>query len=99
MKNIQYKVCKDTLVIKLPEEVDHCSAGDIKKEADLKIYSGRIKNIEFDFSDTKFMDSSGIGMILGRHKLIKPLGGRISLSGVTGNIERIIKLSGLYKLM
>lgn len=98
MKDIEYKVCKDTLKITLPEELDHCSAKEIKKEIDAQIYSGRIKNIEFDFTNTKFMDSSGIGMLLGRHKLIKPLGGQIILTGVKGNVERIIKLSGIYKL-
>lgn len=96
---IQYKVCNETLEIVLPEEVDHCVAGEIKKEADKKIYSGKIKNIEFDFSNTKFMDSSGIGMILGRYKLVKPLGGKLVLTGVTGNVDRIIKLSGLHKLI
>ena len=99
VKEIQSKVCKETLEIVLPEEVDHYVAGEIKKEADIKIYSGKIKNIEFDFSNTKFMDSSGIGMILGRYKLIKPLGGKITLTGVAGNVDRIIKLSGLYKLV
>lgn len=98
MKKTEYEITKDTLRIKLPEELDHNNAMEIRKEADKRIYSGMVKNVEFDFSKTKFMDSSGIGMIMGRYKLINPLGGKIYLMGVHGNVERIIKISGLYKL-
>ena len=94
-----YEIFGETLKVRLPKEVDHCNSIDIRKEADKRIYSGKVKNIEFDFADTSFMDSSGIGMIMGRYKLIKPLGGKIILTGVSGNIERIIKVSGVYRLL
>ena len=96
---VVYEVKGETLKVKLPKEVDHCNSVEIRKEADKRIYSGKVKNVEFDFSNTNFMDSSGIGMIMGRHRLIKPLGGKIFLSGVTGNVERIVKVSGLSKLL
>lgn len=96
---VVYEVQGETLKVKLPKEVDHCNSVEIRKEADKQIYSGKVKNVEFDFSNTNFMDSSGIGMIMGRHRLIKPLGGKIILSGITGNVERIVKVSGLYKLL
>lgn len=99
MGKTEYEVCDETLKIKLPEELDHNNATDIRKEADYRIYSGKIKNVEFDFTETRFMDSSGIGMIMGRHRLVKPIGGKIILTGVQGNVERIIKVSGLYKLI
>ena len=94
-----YEVQNDTLRVVLPKEVDHCNSVNIRKEADKQIYSGKVKNVEFDFSKTNFMDSSGIGMIMGRHKLVKPLGGKIVLKGVKGNLERIIKVSGLQRLL
>ena len=96
---VVYEVQGETLKVKLPKEVDHCNSVEIRKEADKLIYSGMVRNVEFDFSNTNFMDSSGIGMIIGRHRLIKPLGGKIILSGVAGNVERIVKVSGLYKLL
>lgn len=98
MEKTTYTISQDTLKIRLPEELDHNNATDIRKEADRIIYAGKVKNVEFDFSKTNFMDSSGIGMIMGRYRLIKPVGGKIILSGVQGNIERIIRVSGLYKL-
>ena len=99
VKDIEYEIIKDTVRIKLPNELDHYNAMDIRKEVDMYIYNGTVKNIEFDFSDTKFMDSSGIGLIMGRYKLIKPIGGRIILTGVKDNVERIVKVSGLYKIL
>ena len=95
----EYEVEEETLKIKLPEELDHSNTAYIREEADKRIYSGSVRNVEFDFSKTKFMDSSGIGMIMGRYRLVNPIGGKIILSGVQGNIERIIKISGLYKLV
>lgn len=95
----EYEIKEETLKIKLPEELDHSNTAMIRMEADTRIYSGNVRNVEFDFSKTKFMDSSGIGMIMGRYRLVNPIGGKIILSGVQGNIERIIKISGLYKLV
>ena len=70
MEQVEYEIDNETLKVILPNEVDHCNTVSIRKEADLHIYSGRVKNVEFDFTNTKFMDSSGIGMIMGRHKLL-----------------------------
>lgn len=99
MDDVIYEVRKDILKVILPKEVDHCNALEIRKEVDKQIYSGKVKNVEFDFDKTDFMDSSGIGMIVGRYKLVKPLGGKIILAGVKGNVERIINVSGLNRLL
>ena len=99
MKQAEYKIEADTLKIKLPEELDHNNSLDIRKKADAAIYTGKAKNVEFDFSDTSFMDSSGIGMVMGRYRLIEPLGGKIIITGAKGNIDRIIRLSGLHKIV
>ncbi len=99
MRQAQYKIEEETIKIKLPEELDHSNSTDIRKEIDATIYSGKVKNVEFDFSETSFMDSSGIGMIMGRYRLVNPLGGKVTLLGVKGNIGRIIKLSGLHKIV
>ena len=99
MKQPEYRLEADTIRIKLPEELDHNNSIDIRKIADTAIYSGKVKNVIFDFSDTNFMDSSGIGMIMGRYRLVSPLGGKIAIMGAKGNIGRIIKLSGLHKIV
>ncbi len=96
---VMYKVDGETIIIKVPEELDHRVATDIKIVADEAVYSGQVKNVRFDFERTRFMDSSGIGMITGRYKLVHPLGGKIYVAGVGDNVARIIKLSGLHKLI
>lgn len=96
---IIHRIDKETIFIRVPEELDHKVATDIKIIADEAVYSGQVRNVHFDFNGTRFMDSSGIGMITGRYKLVHPLGGKIYVCGVGENVERIIKLSGLYKLV
>ena len=56
------------LCVKLPEEVDHHKSEAICRNADRLITSQQVNNVVFDFEDTKFMDSSGVGIIIGRYK-------------------------------
>ena len=97
--SVEIGVTGEVVTAYLSGELDHHTAKEMREAIDTAVELNMPTLLILDFKDITFMDSSGIGMILGRYKLIKPLGGRISLSGVTGNIERIIKLSGLYKLM
>lgn len=99
MKKAEYEITDETIRIKLPEELDHSNALEIRKKADESIYEGKVKNVEFNFEATTFMDSSGIGMIIGRHRLVSPLGGKIYITGVKGNVERIMKISGLHRIV
>jgi len=57
------------------------------------------KNMVLDFSKVTFMDSSGIGVIMGRYKNIRKLNGKMSLAGINDKIKRIFEMSGLLKLM
>ena len=58
-----------------------------------------MKHIFFDFSVDDFMDSSGIGLIMGRHKKVMFLGGKTAVTGVGKNIDRIFRMSGLYQIV
>ena len=51
MEQVEYEIDNETLKVILPNEVDHCNTVSIRKKADLHIYSGRVKNVEFDFSN------------------------------------------------
>lgn len=87
------------MIIAMDKELDHHNAQIVKNMADKYILQGNIKNIVFDFEDTDFMDSSGIGVIAGRYKNIKPFNGKVYVINVNKNIDRILLLSGLYKLV
>ena len=68
---VLYEVRGRNLLIYLPEELDHHNAKIITEQSDWYIISNKIQNIIFNFKRTKFMDSSGIGVIMGRYKLVK----------------------------
>ncbi len=96
---VLYKVQGEDLTIVLPEEFDHHSAKIVTDQSDWYIITERIKNIIFDFHRTTFMDSSGVGAIMGRYKLVKGSGGIVTAVNVNQSIDRILTISGLYKLM
>ena len=83
----------------LDKELDHHNAAMIKDKIDELIIEGQVKDVTFDFGKTTFMDSSGIGIIMGRYKLVKSINGKVFVCNVSGNIERILMISGLYKII
>ncbi len=89
----------DCLVAKITGELDHHSAQKIRSETDTRIIRGRIKNLVFDFSELNFMDSSGIGVIIGRYKLVKSHGGDVAIICNNHSINKILSMSGIPRIM
>ena len=85
------------LIVYIPRELDHHFAQQITGAIDQELERGAVKQLVFDFSDTDFMDSSGIGMIMGRKRLLSYSGGTVSAIHVNDRILRIMQLSGIYK--
>lgn len=94
-----FKVIDHYLMVKMPEEIDHHDAGNISRMADNYLLRDDVNNIVFDFEDTKFMDSSGIGIIMGRYKKISCLGGKVFAIHADKQIKRILYISGLSKML
>ena len=88
-----------TLTVHLPSEVDHHSTELLQRETDQLIQSRNIRCILFDFGDTVFMDSSGIGLIMGRYRAMGMRGDCIRATGVSAYIEKLLHLSGVYKFV
>ena len=88
-----------TLTIHRPAELDHHSSEGIRGEADRIIRSRNIRRVLFDFEKTVFMDSSGIGMIIGRYKMMRFMGGTVLAIRVNEQIRRVLTLSGIYKVI
>lgn len=95
----RFQVSGTRLTIHLPAEVDHHNAEELKKEADRLLQKKNIRCIVFDFGSTGFMDSSGIGMIMGRYKNIRFMGGTVIATHVSERIRRILTMSGIYKVI
>ncbi len=89
----------DKMIIRVGEDLDHHVTKELKENIDAMVDKGIVRNIAFDFSTTGFMDSAGIGLIMGRYKKISPLGGEISIVGTNPAIERIIRISGIHKII
>lgn len=87
------------LIIHVPKELDHHNAEMIRKEADRFIERENIQSIIFDFQETDFMDSSGIGAIMGRYKKLKFSGGNVIAIHTNERVKRIFLLSGLNKII
>jgi len=88
-----------TLVIAVSGDIDHHCASEVKEKVDNAIERDNMKNIIFDFSKVSFMDSSGIGMIMGRYKLIERRGGTLSICAMESGTKRIFDISGLGKII
>ena len=94
-----FKVIDNCLMIKLPEEIDHHRAGFICENADRLLVRDEVCNVVFDFENTRFMDSSGIGIIMGRYRKIACFGGKVYAIHADRQIQRILMVSGLNKIV
>lgn len=89
----------DTVAAYLSGEIDHHTAGLIRADIDGCINRQIPRNIILDFSGVTFTDSSGIGLVLGRYKLMSEIGGAVSVTGLDGKIYKVMCLAGLDKLV
>ncbi|MBQ8574717.1 MAG: anti-sigma factor antagonist [Clostridia bacterium] len=67
-------------------------------EIDDAIQRNKPKTLKLDFSDVTFMDSSGIGLVMGRFRTIQPLGGKLVVSNLSPQVYKIMQLAGLEKI-
>ena len=95
---VLYEIRGENLIVFLPEELDHHNSRMIMEQCDWYILANQLKNVIFNFKRTTFMDSSGIGVILGRYKLVKKACGEITVLNINDTIDRIFSILGLYKI-
>jgi stage II sporulation protein AA (anti-sigma F factor antagonist) len=88
-----------TLIIKIMEDMDHHSAQYLRQKIDFEIVKATVKNIIFDFSNVNFMDSSGIGVVVGRYKNIQKLNGKAAIVNANPKIMQIFEMSGVLKII
>lgn len=93
-----YTLVENALIVHLSGELDQHSAASLRRELDRRIFEG-CNNVVFDFGDLEFMDSAGIGVILGRYKNVKALGGRVSVAAAKPQVKKILCLSAIDRLI
>ncbi|MEE1199400.1 MAG: anti-sigma factor antagonist [Christensenellales bacterium] len=94
-----YEKKRNMITVRLSGELDHSMAADVRAEVDELLLDPRIRRLVFDLNELEFMDSAGIGLILGRYKLMLRRGGSVAVSCSHEKIDHIFELAGLYQLV
>jgi len=87
------------LIASIIGELDHHSAEYIRQKIDNEMIKSTNKNIIFDFTNLSFMDSSGIGVIMGRYKNVQRLYGKMAIVNTNDQIDRILEMAGIKKII
>lgn len=87
------------MIIRMPREIDHHCTEELRRETDRRIEANHVRKLVFDFSETEFMDSSGIGMLIGRCKNLGYSGGSVHAIHLNDRLQKIFMVSGLHKLI
>lgn len=97
--NANYNEKDKLLTFEITEEIDHHTTEKIRRKMDNEITKYMPRKILFDFNQVTFMDSAGIGMLIGRYKMVKMLGGSAELINVKPSIKKIFEMSGVLKII
>ena len=79
-------------------DIDHHSANAIRETIDFSLESSLPEILVLDFKDVTFMDSSGIGLVMGRYKLMQSMDGELRIQNVSSHMKKVMRLAGLDKL-
>lgn len=96
---IELEHYRRTLIVRLKGELDHHTAEAVKLQMEEAILRGNSSHIVLSLKELAFMDSSGLGVILGRYKLITAKGGRMVVCDVNPSVYRLFEMSGLFKIL
>ena len=95
---VNIDVTGEVLTARLDGELDHHAAAPIREEIDRTIESARPTLVIIDFRDLTFMDSSGIGLVMGRYKKAREVGAELHISNTSPQIYKVMRLSGIERL-
>lgn len=96
---LTHEMNRGTLVIHLKGDLDHHSAGGLREEMDRLLCDTDVHRVVLDMSGLGFMDSSGIGLIIGRYRILRRRGGQLAIRSGNRRVDRILQMSGLYEII
>ena len=96
---VKFTLRSATLIASVKGDIDQHTAPGIREQIDLRISHENVRKLIFDFSGLDFMDSSGIGLIIGRYKLMTSLNGKVSIIASKPTIRKLLELSGIKKII
>ena len=97
--HLKIKKIREGVLVEVGGELDMQVSDKLRLEIINALEKTSAKNLYFDFTKVSFIDSSGLGVILGRYRELAPRGGRIHISGVNHQVYQVLKLSGLTKII
>lgn len=94
-----FKISENILIACIKGEVDHHGAAPLRNSIDKAMKAFKCKNLIMDFSGVNFMDSAGIGVVLGRYKKLSKTEASICISGCSGYVEQLLSMAGVFTLI
>lgn len=96
---MHYDRQRDTVTAFITGDLDQCSAQGIRRELDRLIADPTVRRLVLDFKGMPFMDSSGIGVILGRYRLLRQRGGSVAVTNMNDHVKKVFCLSGMNQII
>ena len=84
--SVQIDIADEILIARLIGDIDHHSAKEMRETIDEAVTRAQVRELDLDFKDVTFMDSSGIGLVMGRYKLMQELGGSVHLVNIASRL-------------
>lgn len=94
-----FSVKENVLIVRLAGELDHHTAENLRNEWKDMLYNHPVKHVILNLEGISFMDSSGLGVILGRYKEVLQLDGEMVVCSVSPSINRLFEMAGLFKII
>ncbi|MBQ8210029.1 MAG: anti-sigma factor antagonist [Clostridia bacterium] len=96
---VLFRTEKEKLTVYLSGDIDHHTSAQIRQSVDEQLQKFMPKELRLDFRDVHFMDSSGVGLVMGRYKAASVYGCKVVVCSMPDNVARIMKMSGLSKII
>ena len=94
-----FSVSENILIAELLGELDHHAAEHIREDIDDAVHGNSAKFLVLDFSKVRYMDSSGIGVVLGRYRKLAAVGGEVAIVSCSDTVKSILNMAGIFSLM
>lgn len=96
---LQVRHARNVLIVRLAGELDHHAAGQVRSTIESELEKGIYYHLVLNLAELDFMDSSGLGVILGRYRQVMELGGKMTICSVKPSIYRLMEMSGLFRIL
>lgn len=96
---MKWKKESESLTVFLSGEIDHCASEKLREGIEILIERNHPQILILDFKDVSFMDSSGVGMLIGRYKTMSARGGKVYAMHLSSSVCRLYKMAGLHRII